>query len=315
MKKIILIGFIVASAGGIIWSEGNHALAQRTGLTISPLNFELTANPGDTLTNTLRVFNPSGLELTVQMTVEDFAVAGEAGQVLVEPVETESYSLARWVTVSPDIFTLLADGRQTVEFTITVPESAEPGGHYGTVLASLTAAAGGGGLTGAAVAQKVGSLVLLSVSGNAVEDLRIKEFTAPEFLEYGPIPFVIRFENQGTVHVRPRGFVTITNWLDKKVMDLEFPQKNVLPGSVRKVETSWDAKWLFGKYAATVVGSYGTTNTPISPRVITFWVIPWKVVSAAGAGLFIVLVFFFLTRRRWITALKILLRGEKRTRF
>lgn len=312
MKKIILIGFIVVLAGGMILGARNHASAQRVGLTISPLNFELTGNPGDTLTNTLRVFNPTGLDLTVQMTVEDFAVAGEAGQVIVEPAETESYSLARWITVVPDLFTLPSEGRQNVEFTVTVPESAEPGGHYGTVLATLTAVAGEGEFTGAAVAQKVGSLVLLSVSGDVAEDLVIKEFTAPDFLEYGPVPFVIRFENKGTVHVRPRGFVTITNWRGKKVIDLEFPQKNVLPGSVRKVETSWDTKWLFGKYAATVVGGYGTTNNPLPPRVVTFWVIPWKVTAAAGTGLFVILLFFYLTRRRWIGALGILLKGEKR---
>ena len=122
------------------------------------------------------------------------------------------------------------------------------------------------------------------------------------------------FENTGSVHVRPRGLITITNWRDKKVADVEFPQKNVLPGSKRKVETSWDVKWLFGKYTATVVGSYGTSNTPLSPWVVSFWVFPWKIGSVVGGTAFLILLFFFLTRRRWATALGILLKGDKRRR-
>lgn len=290
-------------AGVILGFEVN---AQAIGITISPLTFELTANPGNVLVNTLKVYNPTDSTIALKMEVEDFTVTGEMGQVIIEPAETETYSLKGWIKADPETLTLEPREQKFVNFIITVPENAEPGGHYGSVLAS-TAGVMGPGITGAAIAQKVGSLVLLTVAGEVKENLIVKEFTVPNFSEYGPIPFTIRFENTGTVHVRPMGFVTITDWRGKKIADVEFPQKNVIPGAIRKVETSWNKKWLWaGKYIATLVGSYGTANTPISPPVITFWAFPWKI----GLGVLIVIMLLILSRRRWVAAFRILIKGE-----
>jgi len=151
----------------------------------------------------------------------------------------------------------------------------------------------------------------MTVSGEVEENLEVKEFNVPSLLEYGPVPFTIRFENTGTVHVRPRGFVTITNWRGKKVADIEFPQQNVIPGAVRKIETSWDEKWLLGRYSATLVGIYGTGNLPIKPPIVFFWVFPWKIILGTSILLILIISYFIKTRKRWWLALKILIRGEK----
>jgi hypothetical protein len=304
---ILLIGITL---GLILF---NMAFAQDTGqgLSISPLTFELTANPGDILSNKIKIYNSSNSAIIVKMETEDFKAAGETGQVVVAPEENLTYSLKRWVKIEPAEFTLEPKEQKFVDFTIEVPGNAEPGGKYGSVLAT-TGGVMGEGLTGAAIAQKVGALLLLTISGPVQENLTVKEFSAPPFLEYGPVPFLIRFENTGTVHVRPRGFVTITNWWGKKVADIEFPQMNVIPNAVRKVEAKWDFKWLFGKYTATLVGSYGTTNTPFDPPVLTFWIFPWKIALGIFSIILLVMLFFYLTRRRWKLAMKVLFKGEQK---
>jgi hypothetical protein len=303
MKKII--GFLFLVLGGVIFSQ--PVFGQGVSIGISPVVFELTANPGDIIENQLKVSNPSETTIGIRMEVDDITPRGEEGFVTVEAAETETFSLARWVTTEPSEFELEPGEQKFVTFTINVPENAEPGGHYGSVLARSKSVAGAG-VTGAVIAQRVGSLVLLSVAGDVKEELIIKDFSAPNYSEYGPITFTIRFENKGTVHVKPRGFVTITNWLDKKVADVEIPQNNVLPNAVRKIEASWNQKWLWaGKYTATISGSYGTENNVLTPVVITFWVFPWK----ASIGILLVLIFFILTRRRWSAAFRILIRGEK----
>lgn len=304
-KFLILLVGTGGLVSGLI-SQVNAQVEGR-GIGITPLTFELTANPGDVLINQLKVYNPSSGIVGVGMEIEDFAVMGEAGHVRVEPAETETYSIARWVTFEPESFVLQPGEHRFVNFTISLPEGAEPGGHYGAILAGTTGVVGEE-FIGAAVAGRVGALVLLTVSGEAIEDLTVKDFSCPNYSEYGPIAFSIRFENKGTVHVRPRGFVTITNWLDKKVADVEFPQNNVLPDSIRKIETSWEKKWLWvGKYTATLNGSYGTANTPFVPAVITFWTFPWK----AGVGILLIIILLILGRRRWIAAFRILIKGEK----
>jgi len=303
-KPVIILILVI---GGLILA--NSASAQATGITISPLNFELTANGGDTLINTLKVYNPTDSVISIKMEAEDFKTVGETGEVIVAPEEEITYSLKRWVKITPAEFALEPKEQKFVDFEISVPENAEPGGKYGSILASTTGVIGRE-VTGAAVAQKVGALLLLTVAGEVKESLTIKEFTAPSFLEYGPVSFAMRFENIGTVHVRPRGFVTITNWWGKKVADVEFPQLNVIPGSIRKIETSWQNKWLFGKYTAMLVGSYGTANLPFNPPILTFWVFPWKLALGMILVLILILAFFYKTRRRWQLALKILVKGE-----
>lgn len=308
MNKIKSLILIIGIIGGLILFNG--VFAQAVGITISPVTFELTANPGDTLENKIKVFNPTNSTISIKMETEDFRPVGEAGQVIVEPEVEITYSLKRWVKTTPTEFTLEPKEQKFVDFEISIPENAEPGGKYGSVLASITGTIGKG-MTGAAVAQKVGALLLLTVAGEVKENLTIKDFNAPSFLEYGPVPFIIRFENTGTVHVRPRGFVTITNWWGKKVADVEFSQLNVIPGAIRKIETKWDNKWLFGKYTAMLVGSYGTANLPFNPPVLTFWAFPWRVALGVLIVLILILAFFYKTRRRWQLALRILIKGEK----
>jgi len=301
----------LALAVGLLFLVPAPALAEEgVGVAISPLTFELTANPGDTLFNKIRVYNPTTSIVFVKMEVEDFAVSGETGEVMIEPAETETYSLAKWVRPNPKEFTLEPLEQKFVEFYIDVPLNAEPGGHYGSLLASTTGVIGSG-ITGVATAQRVGGLILLSVAGDVNESLKVKEFSSPSFIEYGPAKFNIRFINDGSVHVRPRGFVTITDIFGRKVTDVEFSQFNVIPGAIRKIEAGWNKRLLIGRYTASLVGSYGTNNNPWEPAVVTFWAFPWKIGAVVFAAFIISLIFFIKTRRRWFMALKILITGEK----
>jgi hypothetical protein len=302
MKRVILFVLIL---GGIFFAQ--IALAQ--GIGISPVSFEITANPGDVIENQLKVYNPStDTSIGIKMEVGDITPTGEMGYVIVEPAETETYSLARWVKCEPEEFDLAPKEERVVKFTIFVPENAEPGGHYGTVLAGTKAVSSPGGAAGAAIVQRAGAVVLLSVPGEMKEELVVKEFSAPSYSEYGPIKFTIKFENKGTVHLKPTGFVTVTNWLGKEVGVGGFPSRNILPGAVRKFETSLDKKWFFaGKYRATLSGSYGISNIPFSV-VITFWAFPWKV----GLMILVAIILLILIRKRLFAAFKVLIKGERR---
>jgi hypothetical protein len=310
MNRIKILLLIIGILGGSFFVGKVFAQDKGVGISISPLTFELTANPGDTITNTIKIYNPTDIIISIKMEVEDFKAVGEAGQVIVTPDEEITYSLKKWVKTEPTEFTLKPKEEKFVDFIIEVPENAEPGGKYGSVLASTTGAIGSD-ITGAAIAQKVGSLLLLTIAGEVQENLVIKDFTTPSsFFEYGPVPFTFRCENTGTVHVKPRGFVTITNWRGKKVADVEFPQLNVIPGATRKIETKWNNKWLFGKYTAMLVGIYGTSNLPFNPPVLVFWAFPWKIILAVIVILILIFLFFFLTRRRWKLAFRALFKGE-----
>src|SRR5690606_8074877 len=109
----------------------------------------------------------------------------------------------------------------------------------------------------AAVTTRVGTLVLLRVSGNVSEQASISTFEAPAYSQQGPVNFSLRIQNEGNVHIRPKGTIIITDMFGRKVEEIPLDGANVLPGSVRKTDSTWEKTNILGTYTATLVATYG----------------------------------------------------------
>lgn len=280
-------------------------------IAITPLVFELKGERGGVVEEYVRVMNPSYEDkITVLMESEDIFPEGEEGRVKLEvpPAERVPFSLSSWISFEPAKLTLEPREEKEVKFIIKIPEIAEPGGHYAAVLAKTETTSGPSGV-GVGIVQRVASLVLLTVSGEAKEEIKTVEFkTSKDYYEYGPIQFIIRLENRGTIHLKPQAKITVYNIFNKKIAEIDVEPHNVLPSSVRKLEAQLPQKWFFaGKYKAVLSGFYGKTNTSLEPVTITFLAFSWKVALIV----FLFLLFLIITRRRWIKAIKILIQGEK----
>ncbi len=279
-------------------------------VSLSPTTFELSANPGDKIVNYIRVYNDQDIPIGVTMEIENFTASGEEGRVVIEKSEeTSNFSLASWVRVTPTDFTIAPHSFHQVEYTVSVPLKAEPGGHYGSILVTVVGAGTNG--TGLGISQKLASLLLLNVAGQVKEGMLVRDFSAPAFSEYGPVNMVARFENTGSIHLKPRGFVIIKNLFGKQVAQLDIPQSNILPETVRRVEIPWTEKYSFGKYEATLTAIYGSTNEPLTSSV-SFWVIPWKIASVVLLAVLLLIFIFYRSRRRIGLAFRILFKGDAR---
>ena len=301
LSLILLTGVKVANA------------AEISTIAISPLTFEITANPGDIITNALRVFNPGEEPVTIAVNIEDFSPTGETGQAIVETAETTTYSIASWTTIENTEFTLGPGEQAVVNHTIRVPVNAEPGGHYGAITAEARSGAFVGG-SGTALSQKVASLLLVAIAGDVREDLTITDFVGPSdvVLNASVVTLASRFENKGTVHVKPRGFVTVTDMFGRELATIALDQNNVLPGSKRLVETQWKPdRFIIGPLSAQLTAIYGSTNEPIAATT-SFWMLPINVVGPVGGGLLIILVGGFLLRKRLGMAFSVLIRGKNK---
>lgn len=280
-------------------------------IAITPLVFELKGERGGIVEEYVRVMNPSYEEkITVIMESEDIFPEGEEGRVKLEvpPAERVPFSLSSWISFEPAKLTLEPREEKEVKFIIKIPEIAEPGGHYAAVLAKTETTSGPTGV-GVGIVQRVASLVLLTVGGQTREEIRVVDFkTSKNYYEYGPVQFIIRLENTGTVHLKPQTKITVYNLFNKKIGEIEVEPHNVLPSSVRKFEANLSQKWFFaGKYKAVLSGFYGKTNIPLEPVTITFFAFSWKI----GVLFIVLLIFLILTRKRWSKAIKILIQGEK----
>jgi hypothetical protein len=269
-------------------------------VTVTPPRFELFANPGDVLTEKVKIRNESSSELTYQVEVEDFSAKGDDGSVdFVDPeVSRESFSLARWVTVEPSRFTIPAAQERILTFNIRVPRTAEPGGKYASVLIKRSSEAAPGI---AAVESRIGSLVLLRVSGNVKEDIKLESFR-PEnaFQQYGPVVFNMRYKNDGNVHVAPTGTLVITNMFGRKVKEIPLRGTSILPEASRVIKADWEEKNMVGRYTASLVVSYGQANQSITSSA-SFIVFPFYLLGIILAG--IALLYLLVAKRKAIRRL------------
>lgn len=299
LKRWAPLGVIISILLGLAALASVKAQqATQVTISVSPTVFELSANPGDSVANSFRIINGTDQELTLQATPKNFTASGEEGAVDLTEEET-SFSLASWISVEPRQVIIPARGSQTFDFNIDVPANAEPGGHFGSVIVSTQPISVDA--TGAAVSQEAGPLILVSVAGDIQRGGQIEQFGAQKtFWETGPVAFDTRVKNQGNVHFKPSGTITVKNMFGNEVTTIDLEERNVLPGTIRKLTNEWSPGFAVGRYTAdlTVVFDDGQSVDTASASFIIF---PWKVILPALIGV-ILLIFLLIKFRRRIAA-------------
>lgn len=263
----------------------------KSGLAISPPTFELSANPGDTLKNSVRVDNVVDKPLEVTVETRNFTALGEEGGIDLSTDEG-AFALASWITVVPATVTIPARESKVFEFTTAIPTNASPGGRFGSIIFKTTLKPVSG-QNGVAVGQEIGALVFLKISGEVTQKASIESFGARSGLnEHGPVGFDLRVKNEGNIQIKPTGTITISNFFGQKVASIPLDGQNVLPGAIRKMSGEWKNRWLLGRYTATVSLVYGNDRQIISAST-AFWGFPYRTVvvmllilAALGAVLY-----------------------------
>jgi hypothetical protein len=260
-------------------------------LEIAPPVMTLSGDPGQVIKTQISLRDVSSGKLLVSGEVNDFVAAGEDGvpKILLEDDTDNPYSLKDWISPLPDIL-LVPREIKNLPVTIRIPADAAPGGYYGII--RFTAAAPELKGTGVSLSASLGSLILVTVKGDAKEGLAVEEFSVTQngkkatVFQSTPIEFVERLKNTGNIHEQPVGQVVITDMFGKKVaaVNVNLPPRNILPSSIRKFTQPLDStvigdKKLFGRYKATLSVTYGADKQVLTDT-ITFWVIPYRLIGA-----------------------------------
>jgi hypothetical protein len=311
---VSLSSFAVAATPAPTAPQGtattNTSGSSGQGLEISPPVIELAADPGQTVTASIRVRNVTAGQLIAKGKADDFgAGTDESGQpkLLLDETGATRFSLKYWVSGVPDL-RLAPQELKTTTVIIKVPQNAEPGGHFGVI--RFTAVPPDLEGTGVALSASVGTLVLLRVSGPITEKLSVAELSSwrglgtkaaqeTTFFEHGPVGFVVRLKNDGSVHEKATGTIDVTNMFGGKTASVKVNEKggNVLPDSIRRFEQSLDKKQLFGLYTAKLAMTY--SNGKKLEGNLSFWVIPWKLLLLLLVGLVALVFLLKLSIRRY----------------
>ncbi|MDC1205223.1 DUF916 domain-containing protein [Candidatus Pacebacteria bacterium] len=268
---------------------------------LGPGKVELEMDPGETKTVEITVSNRIGETHVFFIDIEDLTGSRDASKsVVLLGDDTGPYTLKDYISIPDTEFDLDHNLRARIPVTISIPDDAEPGGHYGSVLLkTVTKEASKGDsetntLPASAIISRIGTLFFITVSGETDISGELQDFSSKnnqKWYEAGPINFNILYENTGSVHLNPYGELRITNMFDEEVGFVELEPWFTLPQSVRLREISWNRDFLYGRYTATIYLNRGYDDV-IDEMSFTFWVIPWKIVLGGLATLFIIFFIF-----------------------
>ena len=314
--------------------------SQAKALTVTPLRFELTANPGDTVSDKLRLYNDSDKTITYYFVTANFEAKDESGQPQFVPTTND---LAGWIQTQSSV-TITPRSYSVIDFKIDVPANAEPGGYFSALFAS-TKPPSNGNEQKISLSGQVGALVLFRVNGNIKEGADILEYNTlakQYFFSSLPVGFYFRFQNSGADRAKPLGDIIIKNifGVTSKIVSVNNDGGSVLPKSIRRFESYWlesggpkqqDPKFgmysgsepgfwnhvkyqwqhfALGRYSATLNLAYGYTTQSSATAKTSFWVLPWQLLLVEIISVVIALS-ILLGISVWIVY-KIIRRIEKR---
>jgi len=309
MWRKYIIGFLVA-----VLTVPMLAVSSVSALTVSPVVIEYEADAGDTIVGTIKLRNEGAESETFYPFAQDFVAGDEAGTPAF--VEKANRSMSEWVRFDRDPVVIDGGQDELVIYRIKVPEDASPGGYFGGLLFSTSKQDDEG--NGVGTVGVTGPIVLIRISGNVVEQGAVTDFTAtPSSSTSLPIEFTTRFQNSGTVHLKPAGFVRIKNMFGgtSAIVPMNEGVGNVLPSSARQFSTTWQKTELaenaselaqewknfgFGPYSATLIMNYGEQNSVVSATT-SFWVMPWMLV-VLFVILAVIAVLLIMQYNKWIIA-------------
>jgi len=333
-KTLLILPFILIGLFLVAKSLAQSPTPPNYDVTVSPVFFDLSANPGDSLGNKIRFRNNTTSPLPIKITVQKLTGDTNGDLTLREDKNDPSLS---WVKFSSNTFVANPLEWTDIPFTIDIPKDAAYGYYFAISLTqdnNSPIKRTGATITGAAA---VPILLNVKKAGAKINGQLLSVTTDSAFYEYPPVKFSAVFENTGNVHIRPSGNIFIKDWLGRQiaVLDLNPNQAAVLPNVRKTFEASWDDGFItnepkmedgqvkldkngksesslkfrfdkildlrIGRYTATalVVISTDTKDIPFEMQT-SFWVFPWKVVLGALLFVAFATVGFYSTLRNFV---------------
>lgn len=288
---------------GMMFTPMSARAQTQEGIRITPAIVEDKAEPGDTYRFELSVTNLGETDKTFYLVTEDIDGLDDKGMpIFSTETEVTEFEMSSWINLPQDVVTMKAGETRSVPFTVDVPLSASPGSHFGGIFVDMRPPKQR--TIGAGVGVKVGSLVSLRVSGEIVEDARVREFSTEKIIYNNPnVTFSAKVENLGNVLIRPQGFVEISNMFGKQVANIRVNESGaaVFPKSDRSLDSVWESEdFAFGRYQAILTLGYGLDDKKTIYSTTSFWVLPLQPILTALGILFVLILGLYVSVRMYI---------------
>lgn len=336
MKRILCsLSIVVMVLGAVFYGTSASAASySSTGLSITPRK-NLAIDPGKGVNDKLSIGNlDTHADLQVAIQVVDFTFLDSSGTpklMLGKNDPQTTWSLKPYITI-PNSIVVPAGQTREISYSVKIPANLGAGSYYSAIEYSATGGNGGNvGLNASGV-----TLMFVTVSGLAHEDLQLQQFGAYQsnanttggnyinIATHMPQQMAYTLKNNGNVAESPSGGIVMNYMFGNKPIQISNVNANsslVLLGQSRVFTTCIQAE----KQSVVINGTQGTSNVCTSPGLLpgrytatlsifygqngnptrqlsgtaSFWYLPWWFI-----GLFFVFV-LLLTLAIWWAVRKV----------
>jgi hypothetical protein len=259
----------ITTAGLLLMFFGGTSRAADFDISVNPPKFELELKRGEVFNGEVQVANYGKTPLPLLAKMTSFSADEETGQMnFDEASQDPSFNSKYWFKIENPNLILNPGEVRVIKFQISVPQDAEPGGHYAVLLFEPQMPALNYQEGKAQVVPIVGVLFLTSINveglSKSEDPLVIVEFSIPEkfhlrrvenflasiggifsealaenknsfsVVESGNLSFSLRLKNDDIYHIKPSGKLTIVSLLTgAKVGETNVLKNTILPGKTR----------------------------------------------------------------------------------
>jgi hypothetical protein len=262
---------------------------------VSPTVIDLHRSAGEASVGSFDVDLKKESSHRFQVAVEDL-VQQPDGTFAYLPPSNSPYSASNWVAVTPRTFEGGPDRSQPIQYTVRVPEGAEPGDHFTSLTVKRLPSRRD---VTAAPVQAISVRLTIRVAGQAKPGARIASLDVPKVVGESPVNVTAEIVNTGNVRLdfdrRNKGSLAVVSGSDEQARQ-EFTGV-LYPGQTRLFELAWDNPPLFGRNDA-------EASVDVGPRDVrdseSFFVAPWRQIGALVLiGLAALVLGLGIRRRRY----------------
>lgn len=273
----------------------------KSGITVSPSIAHIDLGT-DSSEYELTYENNTNAEINLLLSVQDFTELEDNYKISFlegKDAANYKYSLSSWISFENKTIQLSPNEKKSVKVFIDKNRITK-GGHYASILAEILQPEIKNQVNVKAILSSL--LFVRASTGKEIETGKINSFRAlRDGIDY-PDSYVLRFENNGNVHVIPYGLIQVFDPLGNLVAKgiLNEGSLDALPESIRRYDTkitTYQKVLLPGIYTAKINMHFGKTNQKLATTVKFFSQGMFDFVKI-GLGLIVILILIIYLKKR-----------------
>lgn len=255
-KPVAIALALMISVLGIIPGQSAYAAegeASQESITLSPVSRDFKVDAGTQVKNELTIINDGKLPYDFIVYSRPYSVLGEEYQSDYTKVRPNT-DLYQWVRFEKTKYSIKPNETIKVPFTIVVPTSAAPGGHYGVIFAETQPSPEAQG-TAVVRKKRVGMIAYTTVNGNYVNKGDFLDVSLPFWQVQPPMSADLRVQNTGNTDFKNSIRYTVKDLFGNVKYDA-IKQYPVLPQTTRKINVAWNQSPWFGLFKVEITQKF-----------------------------------------------------------